>query len=210
MEPDRQMLPITRWPSHCYLNSFEAGNLKLLSVPLSHLSCWVLQPFLLHFLWLRWAFRQAPVGEKAEPHRAPEILHRQFSSIATEKISGHGGAVSFLHASRVSAQNITWKCFLGDYDKSHRVHVGWHSLISPSFEWNVHLEAATQWCETASPQRRRRSPIRVSGDKGSLEKVQAFGKAVCIKTEMKSNAVFWLPQRGFFCIDILARWRRNL
>lgn len=43
------MLPITWWPSHCYLKSFEAGNLKLLSVPLSHLSCWVLQPFLLQF-----------------------------------------------------------------------------------------------------------------------------------------------------------------
>lgn len=28
------------------------------------------------FLWLRWTFRQAPVGEKAEPHRAPERLHR--------------------------------------------------------------------------------------------------------------------------------------
>lgn len=49
MEPDRQMLPITWWPSHCYLKSFEAGNLKLLSVPLSHLSCWVVQPFLLQF-----------------------------------------------------------------------------------------------------------------------------------------------------------------
>ena len=55
------------------------------------------------------------------------------------------------------------------------MRVGWHSLISPSFEWNVRLEAATQWCETAGPQRLRHPPTRVSGDKEPLGKVQAFG-----------------------------------
>lgn len=125
------------------------------------------------FLWLHWAFREAPVEEKTESHRAPEILHRQFSSIATEAISGHGEAVRFfLHASRESAHNIRRKWFLGDYDKWFRVHSGWHSLISSSFEWNVHLVAATQWCETAGPQSLRPPPSTVSGDKEPLDKVQ--------------------------------------
>lgn len=58
-------------------------------------------------------------------------------------------------------------------------------------DFTICLEAATQWHETAGPQRLRHPPTRANGDKESLDKAQVFiilsveGYSV-IKTELKS------------------------
>lgn len=127
------------------------------------------------FLWLHWPFREAPVQEKTEPHRAPERLHRQFSIIATEAISGHGETVGF------------FTCFKGVCRKYHEKVISWWLWqMTQGACWMAVLRFTLFWMECASgscntmvwdcrSQSLRPPPSTVSADKEPLDKVQSFG-----------------------------------